>query len=127
MLKADLRCERKSDMVPGRRDQRSTSVAVRRTCGAESELEEGENRSRTTCPNSKHEQKNHYRHTYSSPDEYEFDRRTSTGGMLDARTSACSGLTLDRSCSACSTATSSTGLSEGVFCWVEGRCCLAPA
>ena len=28
-------------MVPGRRDRRSTSVAVRRTCGAESELEEG--------------------------------------------------------------------------------------
>ena len=28
-------------MVPGRRDRRSTSVAVRRTCGADSELEEG--------------------------------------------------------------------------------------
>ena len=28
-------------MVPGRRYRRSTSVAVRRTCGAESELEEG--------------------------------------------------------------------------------------
>ena len=28
-------------MVPGRRDRRSTSVAVRRTCGAESELGEG--------------------------------------------------------------------------------------
>ena len=28
-------------MFPGRRDRRSTSVAVRRTCGAESKLEEG--------------------------------------------------------------------------------------
>ena len=28
-------------MVPGRRDRPSTSVAVRRSCGAESELEEG--------------------------------------------------------------------------------------
>ena len=28
-------------MVPGRKDQRSTSVAVRRTSGVESELEEG--------------------------------------------------------------------------------------
>ena len=58
--------------------------------------------------------KKHYRHMNSSPDEYEFDIRirSSTGGMLDARTSACSGLTLDRSCPACSTATSPTGLSE---------------
>ena len=61
--------------------------------------------------------KNHYRHTNLSPDEYEFDSRSSTGEMLDARTSACSGLTLDRSCSACSTAsaTSPTGLPEGFF------------
>ena len=34
-------CERKRYMVPGRRDRRSTSVAVRRTCGKESALEEG--------------------------------------------------------------------------------------
>ena len=40
-----------------------------------------------------------------------------TGGMLDACTSACSGLTIDRSCSACNTAsaTSPTGLPEGFF------------
>ena len=44
-------------MVPGRRYRRSTPVAVRCTCGVESELEEGENRLRTTCPNSKHEEK----------------------------------------------------------------------
>ena len=95
---------RESDMVPGRRDRsrRSTSVAVRRTCGAVSELEEGKIGSRTTCPNSKHKEKTHYRHTNSSPDGGW--QRSSTGGMLDARTSQCSGLTLDRSCSACSTA-----------------------
>ena len=79
----------------------------------------GGNRSRTTCPNSKHEEKTHYRHTNSNPDEYESDNRSSTGGMLDARTGACiySGLILDRSCScsACSTAMSPTGLSEGFF------------
>ena len=48
--------------------------------------------------------------------------------MLDACTSACSGLTLDRSCSACNTAsaTSPTGRLKA-FCWVEGQCCLAPA
>ena len=28
-------------MVPARRDRRSTAVAVRRTCGVESELEKG--------------------------------------------------------------------------------------
>ena len=91
-------------MVPGRRDRRSTSVAVRRTCGAESELEEGKiGRGRRVQT----QNTIHYQHTNSSPDEYEFDSqiRSSTGEMLDARTSACSGLTLDRSCSACSTAT----------------------
>ena len=88
-------------MVPGRRNRRSTSVAVRRTCGAESELEEGKiGQGRVQTQNTK--KKNHYRHTHSSPDEYEFDSRSSTGGMLDARTSACSGLTVDRSCSASS-------------------------
>ena len=65
--------------------------------------------------------KNHYRYTNSSPDEYEFDSQiqSSTCGMLDGGTSACNGLTLDRSCSACSRSTAmsptSTGLSEGFF------------
>ena len=104
-------------MVPGRRDRRSTSVAVRRTCGAESELEEGKigRGRRVQTQNTK--KQNHYRNTNLSPDEYEFNSRSSSGGVFDACTSACSGLTLDRSCSACNTAsaTSPTGLPEGFF------------
>ena len=52
-------------------------AAVRRTCGAEGELGKGENRSKTTCPNSKDEDKNHHRHMYTNVnlDEYESERR----------------------------------------------------
>ena len=42
--------------------------------------------------------KHHHRHTNLNPDES--DSRGSTGGMLDACASTCSGLTLDRFCSA---------------------------
>ena len=95
----------------------------------------GENRSRTTCPNSNHEQKNHHRHTSSSPDEYEFDSRirSSTGEMLDARTSSCSGLTwhsIDPALHAVriyAMPRHLLGCLKAFFCWVEGRCCLAPA
>ena len=41
VFKADLLCEGKGDVVPGRGDRRSMSAAVRRTSGAESELEKG--------------------------------------------------------------------------------------
>ena len=101
-------------MVPGRGGRRSMLAAVRRNCGAESELENGEV-GRGQCVQLKTRRKNHHRHTNSSPDEYESWRRSSSGGMHDARTSACGGLTLDRSILLCSTATSPTGLCEG-FC-----------
>ena len=59
--------------------------------------------------------KPHHRHTNSNPDQYETERRSSTGGMHGARTSAWSGLTLDPAILLCSTAMSPTGLSEGFF------------
>ena len=62
-------------MVPGGRDRRSTPVAVRRTCGAESELEEVKIGRGRRVQNQNTKKKNHYRHTNSSPDEYEFDSR----------------------------------------------------
>ena len=85
-------------MVPGRGDRRSTSVAVRRTCGAESELGK-EKIGRGRCDQTQNTKKKTIIGT-------RIQIQTSTSPIAeappaahDARTSACSGLPLNRSCS----------------------------
>ena len=104
-------------MVPGRRDRRSLSVAVRRTFGAEIELEEGKigrgRRIQTQITKKKPLSKHEFESRRVRVRQPKLHRRNA----LDACTSACSGLTLDRSCSACNTAsaTSPAGLPQGFF------------
>ena len=77
----------------------------------------GENRSRTTCPNSENEEKTISTHEFES-------RRVQVrqpNSKLHQRNAQCThqrmqcGLALDRSCSSCSTATSPTWLCAGFF------------
>ena len=65
----------------------------------------------------------------SNLNEYESETRSSTGGLHEARTSACSGLTLDRSSviRSCSLLPRHLTGCLKAFCWVEEQCCLAPA
>ena len=119
-------------MVPGRRYRRSTSVAVRRTCGAESKLEEGKisRGQRVQTQNTK--KKPLSTHKFES-------RRAQVRqpkSKLHRRNDRCthqrmqwSDMTLDRSCS-CMCMQYCHVIYWAVwrlFCWVEGRCCLAPA
>ena len=106
-------------MVPGRGDRLAMSVAVRRTCGAENELEKGKI-GRGRCVQTQTTKKEtHHRHTNLNLDEYESESRSSssTGGMHDARTmykrmqwSDTRSILL-----LCRAATSPTVLSEGLF------------
>ena len=118
-------------MVPGRRDRRSTSVAVRRTCGAESELEEGKIGwgRRVQTQNTKKKP--------LSTHEFESKRvrvRQPNNSKLHWRNARCTHQRMQWS------DTQSILLSAVVYCHVtywavwrlffvgfEGRCCLAPA
>ena len=111
-------------MVPGRGDWHSMSAAIRRTCGVESELQKRKIGRGRRVQTQKTKKKNHHLHTNSNPDEFELESRSFTGGMHDARISAGSGLTLDRSCSV-EVPCHFLGCLQA-FCWVEGRCSLAP-
>ena len=100
-------------MVPGRRDRRSTPVTVRRTCGAESELEEGKiGRVQTQNMKKKTIIDTRVRVQTSTSSTAEFEAPPAECSMH----APAHAVTLDRSCSACSALPRQhTGLSEGFF------------
>ena len=117
-------------MVPGRGDRRSMSVAVRRTCGAESELGKGKIGRGRRVQTQRTKKKPPSTHKF----EFRRVRLRESKLYLHRRNARCTHQRMQWSDTrsilllcACRAATSPTGLSEGVFCWVEGRCCLAPA
>ena len=126
VCKADLLCERKSDTVLGRGDQRLMSAAVRRTCGAESEWE------KVKIGRGRRFQTQKTKNRPSSTYEFESRQLRIREPKLHLRNARCTYQCMQLSDTQSTyralqyTAMSLSGLYEG-FCWVDGWCCLAPA
>ena len=126
----------KNDMVPGRRDRRSTPVAVRCTCGAESEFEEGK------IGRGRRVQTQNMKKKTMIDTQIRVQTSTSSTGEFEAPPAECSmhapayavvwqWHSIDPALHAVDLllychATINWAVWR-LFCSVEGRCCLAPA